>query len=292
MRSFKDHNPISVFVFYIFAIVPAMFCINPVLMCVSLAGAVSFRLAKDGVGALKKMLPFFAFPVLGVVINPLFVHKGVTPLFILNNNPVTLEAVLFGLTLGIMICSTVIWFSSFNSIMTTDKLLYVFGSVSPKIALILSMTLRYIPLYGQQIKKIRQAQQVVGLYKEDNAIDKIRGGMRIFSVMVSWALENGIITADSMTARGYGVGRRSRFAIFSWKKQDWMLLAASLLLGGITILGIAAGHMGYEWYPQIAAPKAGLLTICTYIAYALLALIPSYLQLKEDSRWRSLQSEI
>ena len=71
-----------------------------------------------------------------------------------------------------------------------------------------------------------------------------------------------------------------------------MLLAASLLLGGITILGIAAGHMSYEWYPQITAPKAGLLTICTYIAYALLALIPSYLQLKEDSRWRSLQSEI
>ena len=69
MRSFKDHNPISVFVFYIFAIVPAMFCINPVLMCISLAGGVSFRLAKDGLGALKKMLPFFAFPLLGVPLS-------------------------------------------------------------------------------------------------------------------------------------------------------------------------------------------------------------------------------
>ncbi len=292
MKSFKDHNPIAVFLYYIFVIVPVMFCTNPVLVCISLAAGVAFRAAMGGWAAVRKLLPFAVFPVISMIINPLFVHKGVTVLFILNDNPITLEAVRYGLTIGLIVCATIVWFSSFNSIMTTDKLLYVFGSMSPKIALILSMALRYIPLYGQQIKKIRQAQQVTGLYKEDNAIDKIRGGMRIMSVMVSWALENGIITADSMTARGYGVGRRSRFAIFSWKKQDFMLLAASLLLGGITILGIAVGHMGYEWYPQISAPEANLLTIGTYIAYALLALIPSYLQLKEDSRWRSLQSEI
>ena len=292
MRSFKDHNPISVFVFYIFAIVPAMFCINPVLMCISLAGGVSFRLAKDGLGALKKMLPFFAFPLLGVILNPLFVHKGVTPLFILNNNPVTLEAVLFGLTLGIMICSTVIWFSSFNSIMTTDKLLYVFGSVSPKIALILSMTLRYIPLYGQQIKKVRQAQTVTGLYKEDNAIDKIRGGLRIMSVMVSWALENGIITADSMSARGYGAGRRSRFAIFGWRTADVALAVLCAALGVVTAACMGIGRLAFEWYPEIVSPGASAPAITAYIAYALLCAIPTVLQMKEESRWRSLQSGI
>ncbi len=292
MKSFKDYNPIAIFLYYALAVIPAMFCSNPVIMSISMVCAVLFRLVKDGPAACKKMWFFLIFPVAGMIVNPIFIHKGVTTLFFINNSPITLEAVMYGLTMGIMIFATIAWFTSFSSIMTTDKLLYIFGSVSPKIALILSMALRYIPLYGQQIKKIRQAQQVVGLYKEDNAIDKIRGGMRIFSVMVSWALENGIITADSMTARGYGVGRRSRFAIFSWKKQDFMLLAASLLLGGITILGIAVGHMGYEWYPQISAPEANLLTIGTYIAYALLALIPSYLQLKEDSRWRSLQSEI
>ena len=278
--------------YYAFAIVPAMFCINPVLMCISLAGAVSFRIAKDGAGALKKMLPFFAFPVVGAILNPLFVHKGTTPLFILNNNPVTLEAVLFGLTLGIMICSTIIWFSSFNSIMTTDKLLYVFGSVSPKIALILSMTLRYIPLYGQQIKKVRQAQTVTGLYKEDNAIDKIRGGLRIMSVMVSWALENGIITADSMSARGYGAGRRSRFAIFGWRTADVVLAVLCVALGGTTAACMGIGHLAFEWYPSIVSPGASAAAVTAYIAYALLCAMPTVLQIREEARWRSLQSEI
>ena len=292
MRSFKDHNPISVFLYYIFAIVPPMFCTNLVLMCISLIGAVAFRLAKDGSGAVRKMLPYFAFPVLGVIINPLFNHKGVTTLFILNNNPVTLEAVLFGLTLGIMICATVIWFSSFNSIMTTDKLLYVFGSVSPKIALILSMTLRYIPLYGQQIKKVRQAQTVTGLYKEDNAIDKIRGGLRIMSVMVSWALENGIITADSMAARGYGAGRRSRFAIFGWRKADIALAILCVLLGGTAAACIGIGRLAYTWYPEIVTPGASVPAVLCYAAYALLCAIPTVLQIREEARWRSLQSEI
>ena len=190
-----------------------------------------------------------------------------------------------------MVCTTIVWFSGFNRIMTSDKLLYVFGSISPKIALILSMALRYIPLYGQQIKKIRQAQQVMGLYKEDNAIDRIRGGMRIFSVMVSWALENGIITADSMTARGYGCGKRSRFAIFSWKKQDIILAAVSAVLGIITSLGIGYGHMSYEWYPYIVAPACGPLVITAYAAYTVLAFIPTYIQIREELRWRSLQSE-
>lgn len=292
MRSFKDHNPISVFIFYAFAIVPAMFCMNLVLMLISLAGAVAFRVSKDGPASVKKMLPFFAFPVLGTVINPLFNHNGVTVLFILNNNPVTLEAVLFGLTLGIMITSTVIWFSSFNSIMTTDKLLYIFGSVSPKIALILSMTLRYIPLYGQQIKKVRQAQTVTGLYKEDNAIDKIRGGMRIMSVMVSWALENGIITADSMTARGYGAGRRSRFAIFGWRTADVVLALVCVALGAITAACMGFGHLAYEWYPQIVTPGASPAALTAYAAYALLCAVPTVLQIREEARWRSLQSEI
>ena len=176
--------------------------------------------------------------------------------------------------------------------MTSDKLLYIFGTVSPKIALILSMALRYIPLYGKQIKKVSQAQKVMGLYKEDNAIDKIRGGMRIFSVMVSWALENGVITADSMTARGYGVGKRSRFAIFRWQKEDTVLAVVTLLLTAVIIAGMAGGKLSYNWYPEIETPGRLPAVFAAYTAYVLLAIIPAAMHIMEEVKWRSLQSEI
>ena len=290
MRSFSDYNPIAVFIFYVCVIVPVMFCVNPVLSCISLAGALAVLFARQGRKAAKKLI-FLIFPVIGAVINPLFVHKGTTNLFILNNNPVTLESVLYGLVMGMLISSTILWFSSFNSIMTSDKLLYIFGAASPKIALILSMALRYIPLYGQQVKKVRQAQQVMGLYKEDNAIDKIRAGARIFSVMVSWALENGVITADSMTARGYGTCRRTRFSIFRWFMQDKMLIAVSAVLTALLIAVMAFKGLDYTWYPGIAVPDGGILQSAAYAAFAVLVIIPTYLQLKEEARWRSLQQQ-
>ena len=292
MRSFSEYNPIAVFIYYVCMIVPAMFCINPVIMIISVLGAAVFSALKNGVSGVKKALFFLVFPAAAMIFNPLFTHKGATTLFILNNNPITYESAMYGLTAGLMIAATLMWFTTFNKIMTSDKLLYIFGAVSPKIALILSMALRYIPLYGKQIKKISQAQKVMGLYKEDNAIDKIRGSMRIFSVMVSWALENGVITADSMTARGYGVGRRSRFAIFKWQKEDTVLTAVSLLLTAVLIAGMAGGKLSYVWYPYIETPGRAPMAMAAYTAYALMAVLPAVMHIMEDAKWRSLQSEI
>ena len=44
--------------------------------------------------------------------------------------------------------------------------------------------------------------------------------------LLDFQLENGIITADSMTARGYGIGRRSRFSLFRWRRGDALLLSS------------------------------------------------------------------
>ena len=42
--------------------------------------------------------------------------------------------------------------------------------------------------------------------------------------------KNGIITANSMAARGYGIGKRSSFTYFRWHTGDLILLLTSLLL--------------------------------------------------------------
>ena len=271
---------------------PIMFYPNP-LICVTglLSGFLYYVVKNEGRGV-KKVLWFFLIPIIGSVINALFMHNGMTVLFILNNNPITLEAALYGLTSGTMIAAMLMWFASFNQIMTSDKLLYIFGSVSPKVALILSMTLRYIPLYRQQITKTNNAQKAMGLYKEDNLIDKMKSGVRVFSIMVTWALENGVITADSMTARGYGIGKRSRFAIFKWEKQDIILLCSSLIFLTAVFAAGATGNFGIEWYPSIVTSENSLLKWTGFALFVILCLIPDYMQIKEEARWRSLQSKI
>lgn len=289
MRGFADHNPIAATVYFLAVTGIAMFCMDPVILALSLAGALVTFALLCGQGGRSHWYTLGLFLAMALI-NPLVSHNGVTVLFVMNHNPVTLEALLYGVAAAAMVVAVLYWFRCFSCIMTSDKLLYIFGGLSPRLALILSMTLRYVPLFGQQAKKVKQAQTALGLYKEDNLIDSFRGGLRVFSVMVTWALENGIITADSMTARGYGLGKRSRFRLFHWRAGDVLLLTGSLLLAGLALAGVHA--RAFTWYPAIAAAPMNALSIAGYGAYGVLTLLPAIIHAKEAIKWRCLISSM
>lgn len=292
MNVLSDVNPIAAFIWLMMTAGIAMFCLNPIILALALVGALLYYFMRNPDASLKKQLPYLALFFASALFNPLFSHNGATVLFVLNHNPITLEALFYGMALGIMIMAILYWFMCFQQIMTSDKLLYVFGSALPKLTLILSIALRYIPMLRTQTRKIRDAQKALGLFKDENIIDRLRGEMRIFSVLVTWALENGIITADSMTARGYGIGRRTRFALFHFRMRDGILCLICLLLSGTVIAGIASGAISCSFYPYFKLPQNSALGICAYIAYAMLAVFPGALELEEMIRWKSLASRI
>ena len=130
------------------------------------------------------------------------------------------------------------------------------------------------------------SQKALGLYNGDNIPDRIKGGARIFSVMVTWALENGIITADSMSARGYGIGRRTHFSLYRFKASDALLIVSSLLLLSAALAGIFAGSLDFAYYPRLTPAETTPLTVIAYSAYALLSLLPTALELFSKLRWR------
>ena len=290
MRRFADHNPVALAVYFLAAAGSCMFTMEPVILVLSLTGALG-GLAVLGMARSWRMHLYTALLFAGLtLINPLISHNGVTVIFVMNHNPVTLEALIYGAAAGGMIVAVMYWFRAFTGVMTSDKLLYIFGSLSPKLALMLSMALRYVPLFTRQTTLVSQSQRAMGLYKDDNLIDRLRGGMRVFSVMVTWTLENGIITADSMAGRGYGTGRRTRFAIFRWRGADVRLMLASLLLAACTLYGLAGRTFAY--YPAIAASPVTLRVMIGYIAYGSLTLLPVIITGKEAAVWRCLRSRI
>jgi len=292
MKTLQNMNPIPAFLWLILAAGIAMFCFDPLIILISLFGSVSYFMIRNSRLRLRGHLLYWILPFLSMLLNPLFSHNGRTVLFVMNSNPVTLEAVIYGAAFGAMLVSTLYWFRSFQQIMTSDKLLYVFGSVFPKMTLILSIALRYIPLFRKQTVQVRNAQKALGLFRDENMIDRLRGETRVFSVMVTWALENGVITADSMSARGCGIGRRTRFALFRFRRQDALLTLLCLLFAGAAIAPIALGSLSYSYYPAFVFPRPGGLSLLTYIFYFLLAMFPSILETEENLRWKFLRSAI
>ncbi len=79
------------------------------------------------------------------IANPLFNHRGSTALFYIGLNPVTLEALLYGVCSAGMLISVFIWFRCYLSLMTNDKFLYLFGRIAPATALIVSMYTKVDP---------------------------------------------------------------------------------------------------------------------------------------------------
>ncbi len=297
MRAFDSYNPISVFIYFASVITIGMFCLNPVTMnplilFLSLAGALTTYIIRNRTSGAKSHFFFLGMFILLALINPLFNHNGVTVLLIINNNPITLEALLYGTASASAIISVIYWFRSFSQIMTSDKLLYILGNISPKFALILSMTLRYVPLFENQTQKVIQAQRGLGLYSDTDFMSRVRGGTRVFSVMVTWALENGVVTSDSMTARGYGITKRTFFSIFKFRKKDIAVTAASLILFAVILTGVISGSIDFSFYPEISYAQTTVISIITYIAYGFLTFLPAAIEAEEEIKWKYLKSKI
>ena len=292
MRDFKEYNPITVFVYYASVVVVSMFTMNPILHIISFVGGVlQFGTQKTN-DRVRTHIWYLIIGFILALIRPLFSHNGATVLFLINDNPITKEAFVFGLNSAVMVVGVLYLFRVFSEIMTSDRLLYLFGRVSPKTALILSMGLRYIPMLRRQRKITADAQTVLGINKDDNAIDRIKGGLNVFSATVSWGLENGIITADSMAARGYGEGRRSHYSSIRFKRRD----AIVILIIGICLVPIITalikGSFDTVFYPLFKVEAPDTYAYLGYSSYIVLMLVPITLKIMESFRWKFLMSKI
>ena len=292
MKKIERHNPITVFLYFLLSACLTAFGTDIVISLISLLGYALFYIIKDAENGKKRHLYILVLFIVSSTINPVFNHRGVTPMFVVNDNPITLEALLYGLCMAGAVCSVIYLFSSFSLILTSDKLIYVFGIVSPKVALILSMAIRYIPLFIRQYKKVKASQHAMGLFKDGNIVDRFNGNIRVFSIMVTWALENGIVTADSMAARGYSEKRRTPFSFYRFTKSDLAFLLVTLVLFGVVSAGKISGLIGTSFYPQFIPAALNIKSVTVYLCFGILTFLPSILEIKEKMRWKYLTSGI
>ena len=145
-----------------------MLSLHPALIILSLLGCLTLLLLHNQVKARTLAASLGLFTVL-TLLNPLFYHDGITVLFVINDRPFTLEALLYGAAAAGMILSMVGWFRLLSRALTNDRLLYLLGRLSPRLALMVSMALRFVPAFARQGQRIHQAQQGLGLYRGDNA---------------------------------------------------------------------------------------------------------------------------
>lgn len=293
--AFSKLHPTVNFIFFAFVLVLSMFVMNPVCLALSLVCAFVNAVYLNGIKTVKLCLKFIMpMMLLIILINPIFNHQGVTILMYFPwDNPLTLESIIYGIASAALLSSVVLWFSVFNSVITSDKLVYLFGRIIPSLSLVLSMSLRFVPKFSAQFKNVRNAQRCIGRDISDGSvINRIKNGIRIISIMLSWSMENAIETADSMKSRGFGLKGRTAYSIYRFDRRDLIVLIIVALLGVTVSVFAITGVIDFNYYPSIKGNLTDALSLATFFLYGILMLIPTILNAWEGIKWKRLRSAI
>jgi len=290
MSGFSEYHPLVNFLYFALVLAFSMVFMHPLCLAVSLLCAIAYSVYLNRRKAVRFNL-MYMLPVLilTAVINPLFNHAGATILgYFRNGNPLTLESILYGVAAAVMLVTVISWFSCFNTIITSDKFVYLFGRIIPAMSLILAMSLRLVPRFKAQAKVISNAQRCIGRdISAGNIIKRARNGIKILSILVTWALENAIDTADSMKSRGYGIKGRTAFSIYHFDARDAAMTVFLLLCGGFIITGAALGGLTYRYFPQALEVSPGGLAAALLAAYFALCVSPLVICVREDIKWKA-----
>ena len=293
--AFSKLHPTVNFIFFAFVLVLSMFVMNPVCLALSLVCAFVNAVYLNGIKTVKLCLKFIMpMMLLIILINPVFNHQGVTILMYFPwDNPLTLESIIYGIASAALLSSVVLWFSVFNRVITSDKLVYLFGRIIPSLSLVLSMSLRFVPKFSAQFKNVRNAQRCIGRDISDcSVINRIKNGIRIISIMLSWSMENAIETADSMKSRGFGLKGRTAYSIYRFDRRDLIVLIIVALLGVTVSVSAITGVIDFNYYPSIKGNLTDALSLATFFLYGILMLIPTILNAGEGIKWKRLRSAI
>ena len=284
---FSGYHPIVSFTYFMIFAAFIMLFINPLFLTISLIAVISLSVMLGGSKALKFNI-FYMLPMilLYAVINPFFSRKGATILFYISRNAITLESVLYGIFSATMLITVIILFGSFNAVITEDKFIYLFSRL-PSTALIISMALRLIPRFGRQIKMISKSRKAIGADPNSgNILKRAKSGLTIISILLSWAIESAIETADSMKARGYGLSGRSTFSLFKFERRDAVMMVYMLVLSVSALFLFLTGKSNFSFYPRLGTINLTPVYIANLFIYFVFVLIPIFLEIRGEILWR------
>lgn len=285
---FSRFHPMVNMFFYIVVIGITMFQMQTIFVIISCVCAISYHIylkRKESIRFILMALGVFLF---SAMINPLFSHKGATLLFYLfTGNPVTLESIVYGIFASLVIVAILFWLSTWNVVMSEDKILAVLGKFMPRVALLLTMIFQFVAKFTRQMRAVDMTQTALQ-GRAEKYRDKIKRGGQNFSITTTWALENSVETADSMTARGYGVTKRTSYNNYKIEKRDVFAILWIGILGVFVGTQLFLGKIYTFYYPYIRMKG----TIFVYIMYATLCITPLAINIWEDIKWHRLKSKI
>ena len=288
---FERCHPAVNFIYFAAVLAGMISFQHPVFLAISFICAVAYSIKRNGHKAAIFNLCLLPFIIAFAFYYSSYSHFGMTVLcqnFVGNN--MTLESLVYGGVLGVTVAGVCIWFSCVFSVFTTDKVVYLFGKVSPRLNLFLAILLRMVPRIKREAKRINMAQQGIGRgVNQGNVFRRLCNGVRIFSMLITWTFDSLTVASESMRSRGSSLRGRTAFSIYRFDNRDRLLVIGMFLCLTLTMMAVLLGRTDMTYDPRIIWKNVSP-AFC--IGYAVLCFMPLGLELFTEYRFRKGRSGI
>ena len=284
---FESCHPAVNFLFFAAVIYGSVAFQHPVFLAISCLCAFAFSMKRNGKRAVIFDLCLLPLVVCFALYYSSYHHFGVTVLkqnFIGNN--LTVESFVYGMVTGLRAAAVCMWLSCLFRVVSSDKVLYLFGRVSPRLSLFLTVLLRFIPRIGREARKINLAQKGIGRgSNQGNIFRRFCNCLRIFSMLITWMISALALESDSMRSRGSLLRGRTAFSIYRFDNRDRAFVIA--LFSGITLtaMGAILGATTMFYNPRIIWKPLENVSAATAVGYAALCLLPMGLEFWTEYRF-------
>ena len=285
---FDSYHPVINLIYFVAAIVCTIWFHHPVFLGISYICAFVYSVKLNGKRALIFNLCLIPLIFVYAAWYSYYNHFGITNLrqnFI--GNHITLEAVVYGVVRGVTVAALIMFFSCVFAVVSSDKVVYLFGRISPRLSLFLSIILRSVPRIKERARKIEISREGIGKgFRQGNIFQRFFHGLSIVSIVITWTLEDFVESTVSMKSRGYSLRGRTAFSIYRFDNRDRSFVVMIFLCLTFVAAAIMLDQTEICYDPEIIMNPVTAMSFVFYGAYAVLLLLPVGLQIVGEMRYR------
>ena len=288
---FDSYHPVINLIYFAGAIGFTIAFHHPVFLAISYLAAFAYSVKLNGVKALIFDLCLLPFMAAYALWYSYYTHFGVTVIGQnFTGNDMTLESLVFGVVISVTVAAVIMWMSCVFAVFSSDKVVYLFGRISPKASLFLSIMLRCVPRTKEMAGKINTAQKGMGKGAFQGGLAGIRYVPRLVSIVITWILESFKESSDSMKSRGYSLRGRTAFSIYRFDNRDRSIVIAMFLCLTIIAMAVMFNQTNIYYDPEIIMNRITPVSYIFYAAYAAFLLLPMGLQTAGEFRFQQQTS--
>ena len=285
---FESCHPAVNFIFFAAALYGTVRFNHPVFLAIAYVCAFAYSVKRCGNRAVAFNLCLLPLILIFALYYSSYHHFGVTVLrqnFIGNN--LTVESFVYGLVIGLRFAALCMWLEAIFRIVTSDKVVYLFGRISPQLSLFLTILLRFIPRVGREARKINLAQKGIGRgSNQGNVFQRFINCLRIFSMLITWMISALVQESDSMRSRGSLLRGRTAFSIYRFDNRDRAFVITLFTCITLTAMGVILGASKMWYNPRIIWRPLNGIGMTAAVGYLALCLLPLGLELWTEYRFR------